>query len=69
MALEPIEIELSFAEAEPEEDEDDEDTWPVVKLNVSGVESLIQPLVVRLMSIVRTESIARGAKYNFEVSS
>jgi len=68
MALEPLEIELSFVEAEPEEDgEDDESTWPVVKLNISEVETIIQPLVLRLMSILRAESIARGARYTFEV--
>jgi hypothetical protein len=69
MSLEPLEIELSFVEAESKEDEDDETTWPVVRLDISGVEPILQPLVLKLMSLVRSESVARGAKYTFDVLS
>lgn len=65
MALEPLDIEITFMEPPPEENEDDESDWPRVMVDISGVETIIQPLVLRMLSLVREKSIERGAKYYF----
>lgn len=48
-------------------DPEDESTFPVIKVDVSGSDMVIQALLLRILSLVRIESRNRGAEYIFEV--
>jgi len=63
------EIELVFMEA-PEKDindPDDKESFPRVMVDISGVEPIIQPLILRILQLVYEKSIERGAEYYFSV--
>ena len=63
------EIELIFMEA-PEKDIDDPDykeSLPRVMVEISGLEPIIQPLMLRILQLVEAKSAERGAGYYFSV--
>ena len=63
------EFELIFMEA-PEKDikdPDDKEWFPRVMVEASGLESIVQPLMRRILQLVYEKSIERGAEYYFSV--
>ena len=63
------EIELVFIEAPKKDinDPDDKESFPRVMVDISGVEPIIQPLMLRILQLVYEKSIERGAEYYFSV--
>ena len=63
------EIELIFMEA-PEksmENPEDKEWLPRVMVEISGLEPIIQPLMLRILQLVEAKSAERGAGYYFSV--
>ena len=63
------EIELVFIEAPKKDINDPDYKWssPRVMVDISGVEPIIQPLMLRILQLVYEKSIERGAEYYFPV--
>ena len=59
------EIEFVFLES-PYEVYDTSD-WPVVIVDVSGVEDLIKPLFMKMFELIYEESLLNGAQYTYDV--
>lgn len=69
MANKSIDIEFTFMEApdHPPGDSEDEEWWPRIMVDISGVDPIIQPLVLMMFKLVREKSIENGARYYFSV--
>jgi len=61
-------IEFKFVEKEFEDEEEEQAYWPEVKLDMSGVESVVEPLVLKILALAYSKSIEQGAKYNMDLS-
>jgi hypothetical protein len=62
-------IEFTFIES-PDRSEDtpeNQEWWPRVMVDISGVDSIIQPLVLHMFQLIHAESIKRGARYTFSI--
>ena len=60
-------IEFYFVEAETVDQEEAEAYWPVVKVDISGVENAVSPIVLKLLSLAYSASIENGAEYNMSI--
>jgi len=69
MANPSTNIEFTFMEApdHPPGDPKDEEWWARVMVDISGVEPIIQPLVIHMLQLIREKSIERGARYTFSI--
>jgi len=62
-------IELTFIEP-PQTlvvDQENEDTFPVIKIDVSNSDTVIQALLLRILPLLKIESRELGAEYIFEM--
>jgi len=62
-------IEFTFIEP-PEQiivDPEDESTLPTIKVDVSGSDSVLQALLLRILPLIKLNSQEYGAEYVFEV--
>jgi len=69
MATFSKDVEFTFIEP-PQQlvvDPDNEDTFPVIKVDVSNSDSVIQALLLRILPLLKIRSQEFGAEYIFEV--